>query len=107
MLFSIAVSLSQQRCRAGFEKLIYFRGTYCALVAASILNIMTPELLHGAAEFVVKYVSQSTMLNLLYNKQRKPDTNIIIVVKHMREELGPTPVMRLMGDIHFVDLLLC
>lgn len=31
------------------------RGTYCALSVARMLNILTPELIAGAAEYVVKY----------------------------------------------------
>jgi prenyltransferase beta subunit len=35
-----------------FSRLIVQRATYCALSVAKLLNILTPELVEGAAEFI-------------------------------------------------------
>ena len=42
-----------------YAKFFWFnnlRGTYCALSVASILNILTPELVEGTGEYIAKWV---------------------------------------------------
>jgi protein farnesyltransferase subunit beta len=39
-------------CADSFVTILHCSGTYCAMVIATMLNIMTPELTEGAAEYI-------------------------------------------------------
>lgn len=85
------------------------RGVYCALSAAKLANVYSPELFHRTAHWVLKYVnsvingktSQPPFVHSLYTISI---FSFILDAKHMKVVLVESQEWKPMVDTHFVVL---